>query len=494
MSKEALPELGVILSTLRLTLGWSQAQLGRAAGTQQINEYERGRKSLTRKRLEQLIAFMGLPPEAIDAALAFRADIRALTRSPLGAAEPLSAVQRRVEVVSARFARLAHGFARSTLTMLTTEGEALKARQHAEFLWGQLKKHTPANRRKLVERGARFRTWALCERVARESITAAPNQPQQALELAELALLIADRFAGEALWRPRLQGYAWAHVSNGRRVCNDLPGAEDAFASAKDLWEAGAAESPGFLNPAWLRWIEAALCREQRRFSESLKRINDALALDQEGELKRMILLSKSAIFQILGDPEGSAAALAEAAPLIDPDREPRNALVLRFNFLVDLCFLDRFAEAKAKLAEVRELAERLGEELDLTRVVWVTGKIAAGLGRTAEAQAAFEQARKVFSRRELTVEYALVSLELALTLLEQGRTDKTRTLAEEMLRIFRVQKVEREALAALQIFCDAARQETATVELTRRIVKFLYRAQHDPELRFESETRAEAR
>ena len=70
--------------------------------------------------------------------------------------------------------------------------------------------------------------------------------------------------------------------------------------------------------------------------------------------------------------------------------------------------------------------------------------------------------------------------------LLEQGRTGETRKLAEEILPIVQAQKVEREALAALQVFYDAAKRETATVELTRRIVKFLYRAQHDPELRFE--------
>lgn len=35
-------------------------------------------------------------------------------------------------------------------------------------------------------------------------------------------------------------------------------------------------------------------------------------------------------------------------------------------------------------------------------------------------------------------------------------------------------------------IFCEAARQETATIELARRVVRYLYRAQGDPELRFE--------
>jgi hypothetical protein len=80
---------------------------------------------------------------------------------------------------------------------------------------------------------------------------------------------------------------------------------------------------------------------------------------------------------------------------------------------------------------------------------------------------------RRVFGRCELTFDYALVSLELAVLLLEQGHTAEVRTLAEEMLRIFRTQKVEREALAALHLFCDAARRETATVDLARKLVRF---------------------
>jgi hypothetical protein len=45
---------------------------------------------------------------------------------------------------------------------------------------------------------------------------------------------------------------------------------------------------------------------------------------------------------------------------------------------------------------------------------------------------------------------------------------------------------VHREALAALKLFCEAVEEETATAELARRIVGYLYRAQHQPELRFE--------
>jgi hypothetical protein len=68
---------------------------------------------------------------------------------------------------------------------------------------------------------------------------------------------------------------------------------------------------------------------------------------------------------------------------------------------------------------------------------------------------------------------------------LDQNRTAQVRALAEEMAWIFRAQGINREALAALRIFCDAAEREAASLELARSVVRFLHRAQYDPELRF---------
>jgi tetratricopeptide (TPR) repeat protein len=238
---------------------------------------------------------------------------------------------------------------------------------------------------------------------------------------------------------------------------------------------------------AWLPWIEANLCRAERRFARALQKIDKALALDQ-GELRGQILLSKSNIFKVIGDPSAATAVLLEAEPLIDSLRYPRLALILRFNLLVDLCDLGRAAEARPRLAEVRALAERLGEPLDLTRCIWLHGKVEAGLGNAAEALAAFAQVRREFREHELSYNYALVSLDLSLILLELGRAAEVAALARELLWIFKAQGVHREAVAALRVFCEAAKREAATVELARKVERYLRRAQLDPELRFDKE------
>ncbi len=69
---------------------------------------------------------------------------------------------------------------------------------------------------------------------------------------------------------------------------------------------------------------------------------------------------------------------------------------------------------------------------------------------------------------------------------LEQGRTAKVKQLAEGMWWIFQDQQVHEEALAALKLFCDAARKEETEAGWVRRLLAYLSRARGNPRLRFE--------
>jgi transcriptional regulator with XRE-family HTH domain len=486
MSKRILPDLSIALTFIREGQGWSQTDLAKAAGTSPkvINDYEAGRKPPKRERVEYLVGFMDVPPERIDEVLSCLHGNRAASSPPRNPGDAFARSRRRIEATASVSGRATADFVRSQLLYLTVEGEGLYARQRAELLWNRLKKRTPQERRMMVDRARDFQNWALSERVALESIDLAPNHPQESLEAARLSLFIAQKVPGEALWRKRVEGYALTHVSNGLRVCNDLPAMGITIDRARKLWDEGEDADPGLLNPAVVPWIEAAVRKDQREFRVALKRIDEALMLDN-GDLRGRILLTKSTLLDAVGNSKGSIEVLSEASMLIDRKRDPWLAFVLEFNLLWELCRMGRAAEAAARLDEIRQLAERLGGPLELARVVWLQGLVMAGLGRSAEAEAAFIQVRRDFEHHNLAYDYALVSLDLSLVLLERKQYGSVYAVAEEVLGIFKRLKVEREAVMALRIFCDAAKRETATIELAQRIVRFLRRVQHDPDLRF---------
>ena len=494
MSKKILPDLAIALIFLREGQGWSQADLAEAAGTTSnlISDYEAGRKRLLRERLEYLTGFMGIPPERIDATLSCLNGNQSASRPPRNPGDAFAESRRRIEAVASQAARLSEEFVRSQLLLLTVEGEGLQARQHAEFLWNRLKRRTPKERRQMVEDHPELQHWALSERVAAESIDLAPNHPQDSLEAARLAQAIAEKVPGDALWRMRVEGYALAHVSNGLRVCNNLPAMGTTINRARKLWEEGEAGDPGLLNPAMLPWIEAAVRRAQRQFPEALKRIDEALSLES-GELRGKMLITKSAVLNATGNSEGAIAVLFEASRLTDGKKDPRPAFYVGCDLLWNLCHMGRAAEAETKLEEINQLGERLGEKLDLTRVLWLRGVIEAGLGRYGKAEAALSQVRREFEAHRLFYDYALVSLDLSLVLLKQNRHQEVRRIAQEMMTIFKRLDIGREAGMALRIFCEAAEREAATIEIIERMLRFLRQAQHDPDLRFEDAARAEA-
>ena len=137
-------------------------------------------------------------------------------------------------------------------------------------------------------------------------------------------------------------------------------------------------------------------------------------------------------------------------------------------------------------LPHVASLCRRLGNPLDLLRLLWPEARIAASLGETRTAVEIFQRLRREFAHRGIAYDAALVTLELTALYAQEGRTAEVRRLSVEMVRIFRAQKVPREALAALLFFQKAAEHERVTATLAREVAAFLEQARTDPGLRFD--------
>jgi transcriptional regulator with XRE-family HTH domain len=475
----------LVLSYLRNAAGWTMARLGRFLGLtdeSMISAYERGVKRLTREKLDSLVEPFA-PPEAVDVLL-FAHDLifpEPLEEAPSPVA--LSPGERRTihrATMAAGWTagRIAAETVWSELTRKMKKKKVEAAREEAGRLFKELMAVTPEERGGLVKAFPDYWKWALAVRFCEESVKRAAHRADEALALAELALSIAERVPGEEGWRSRLKAYCWAHVANARRVANDLSGADEAFVWAWDLWRAGTESDPELL-PEWRLYdLEASLRRAERRFSEALDLLDRAREACGDNSLAiGRILLKRERTFDQMGDTQNALAALVEATPFVEASGDAHQLFALRFNMTNNLCVLERYAEAAELLPMVREMADHQANELDLIRVVWLMAKVEAGHGRTDKAIAGLEQVRQDFTTRELPYDAALSSLDLAVLWLKACRAAEVRELTVAMRWIFKAKGIDREALAALRLFCDAAEEERATVDLARRVITNIERA-----------------
>ncbi len=496
MEEATPPELGALLELLRCLMGWSQRKLARVARTPQplVSGYETGKRRLTKRRLIRLLAVMGLDAEAIDLTLLWSKALRPTVEPVQWPVDPLPKAQRRIrqQVLSLLLTQF-HSAAEPALQELTRsyrKDRALEERRDAAELWAELEACPSRERWARVEEEPLYWTWALCERLCAESEKVAAHDALEALGLAQLALRIAELVEGGEPWRSHLLGYVWAFVGNARRVQGDLPGAAEAFARAWNLWKAG---PPGEGDPLeeWrLLDLEASLKRDQREFPEAVGLLERAMRQSRQPQDKARILLKLAVTLEKVGACEQAIEVLKTAGELVGVFDEPRLQCVLKFNLVVNLCHLGRYEEAEPVFSEVREVALDLANGFDLLRVRWLEGRIAAGLGRRAEAIEILSRVRYEFADRGIAYDMALATLELSTLYLEEGRAVEVRTLARQMAPVFRSQGVHREALAALRVFSQAAAlPEAIDIALVRGLVRYLERARHDPGLRFVAAT-----
>ena len=88
--------------------------------------------------------------------------------------------------------------------------------------------------------------------------------------------------------------------------------------------------------------------------------------------------------------------------------------------------------------------------------------------------QQAFRAVRSVFVAENNGYDAAMVSLDLGLAYVKQGSVRELKALAEEMYAVFEGQDIHREALAALLLFQQAAREERLTVERVEGFIRYL--------------------
>lgn len=495
-------DLGRRLAILRESRDLTQSELARKAriNPSSICWYESGRKLPELPTLLRILEALDYGLAALDRTgelcLALRLSPR--SRSSMGAPDPLqtqiaslaaeagNAVGRLVDAVALLAG--SRPISEEIRAKAAAEGYPLpEDRATAVELWERLRKCAHGARLAIVAEFPEFQIWSLSELLCHESALAASDNVGSALELAQLALEVAERIPGGNARKSRSRGYAHGYVGNALRVQGDLQAARKSFAVSDQEWKAGEGCPGDLLSEARLLGLKSSLLRADHLLGDAMVLIDRAL--DQgEPEIQGRLLMKKASLHDKQGDPERAIAVLKEAEPHINEDQEPWLWFCLRHNALWCLTTAGRYREAEQVLPEVKPLSAKFGKELDRIRLRWAEGRIAAGLGRTQQGIDLLSQVRAEFVSRSMWFDAALVTMELAVVFLRQGRTDMVKTLAIHLGPIFKSNGVHREALGALTLFRKAADQEKATLDLAERLVAFLRRAQHDPDLKFQEE------
>ncbi|HVT57404.1 MAG TPA: tetratricopeptide repeat protein [Thermoanaerobaculia bacterium] len=360
-------------------------------------------------------------------------------------------------------------------------------------LFEELMEHPPAHQQLLVRNSARFGDRMLCENLINACHEQGFREPARAIELGRLAVAVASMLGGD----PRdgdpggeqlqnLKARAWAQLGNAQRINHDLVGAERGFAAAEELLGEGG--RAGLLDRARVFDLKASLRKDQRQFAEACHLLDRVIVIYRklgQWNLLGRALNQKATVLNEAGDAQQAMSLLRRALDLLDPHEDPRLFLTVRHNLIFTLNVCGRSREAFALLFHTRPLYLKMGDRMNLLRLRWLEGCVSQGLGRLDQAEAAFREVRDAYFELQLDYDAALVALDLAGVYAQQGRTVELRRLAEEMLAIFESRQFHVDAMAALLVFCNAARIEKASAGLVQDVAAFLKSARNNPGLRF---------
>jgi tetratricopeptide (TPR) repeat protein len=360
------------------------------------------------------------------------------------------------------------------------------ARLQAELLADELLAAAPAPRAVLLERfraggaawpatgggaGGDLLAPAVCEALLGRSRRAAATDLGLARQAAELALAVAEGLHAATRGHAAplvLQVRAWAHLSQARRLGNDLDGAEWALAMAEalacDLGPPG--ERPAALAPAdWAELLvfKAGLFADRGELAGAerlLERAAELFRTGAEPHRAGRALVQQGLLRAELGERASAVETLRAGLGLLDAASEPdlvaaslyRLAALLRGVAVDDSVAPAEPAPAAPAPAQTDDMSSRSvrgSEALELVKrartiyrgledavaeaLLWrLQGQIEAALGELDEAEATLRGAVAALARHGMGREATLAQIELARILEQQGRAPEVHQLLDD--------------------------------------------------------------
>jgi tetratricopeptide (TPR) repeat protein len=313
------------------------------------------------------------------------------------------------------------------------------------------------------------------------------DNPREMVTLAKTATYLAKNLDPVVYDEAEIADYqsrAWGELGNAQRVANDLWEAQRSFGEAFKLLENGTGD---LLLKARLHDLYASLLAAQRNFDFAIDGLDVVQSLYLEAgdsHLAGRTLILKAVYTHRSGRSAEAIKINKDGLAQIDEQREPGLTAWALHNQVLYLEACGRYSDAKRLLFENRSRLVGAGRVNEL-KLRWAEGRIDLGLKKFKAAGEAFIEVKAGFLETEQGFAGALVSMELALAWMYQGKTAEARSIVMEAARVFSALEIHREVLGAVQLLNDAFRIDRASVVLVERVVSFLREWEINPDARF---------
>ncbi|MFL6201965.1 MAG: hypothetical protein ACJ76J_22555 [Thermoanaerobaculia bacterium] len=282
-----------------------------------------------------------------------------------------------------------------------------------------------------------------------------------------------------------LQCRAWAEYANACRVSECLDEAEAAFHQAYLHQDRGSGDA---LLTARLMDLHASLFRARRKFPMAYDlhvMVHEIYTKFGQRHHAGRALLSMGMCIGYSGNPEKALRLLQRGLKMVDESFDPEIVFFAVHNQLWFTVECGRFEEAQ-KLVFLNRGRYQGAARLNRIKLRWLEGRIDAGLGKHERAVNVFREVRDDFEEAEQTFPGALAALDMALSLLRQGKVAEAREVAIEAAQTFRTLEIEREMLLAVLFLHQTFSLGLAKVSVLEDVIAFLRKAEHDPDAKFE--------
>jgi tetratricopeptide (TPR) repeat protein len=352
----------------------------------------------------------------------------------------------------------------------------------APALWASLREHSPARRADVIASDPRMHTWGLYDLLLQAARKTTPGAPEQALEIAELALAVADHLDPAVYTEPRVtdfQAAALAVRGNCKRALEDFEGAGTDLDEASELLHQGSGDP---LEKAAVLSYQGSFLTDIGSYEKARKVLDKAVLIyrkaGDEARIGRTMLQQSAAVGYT--DPARAVDILKEAGHSLKRSREPFLELCRRHNLALFLNDAGYPTEALQVLEDSWNLYQQFPDYS--LRLSWLEGKIERSLGNLHGAGEIFERAAAGFLARKQFQEHLLASLDLAEVCYAQGDRERTLEICTGLQHALESWNMHAEGLATMMLFVRSLRETQVEQEAFLRLAQTLRRGWHRPQ------------